>query len=143
LKARRRAWTRRFRACTHEFATSASLPKADMEADIVLRRFVPEAVLGLHAHNGHECGKHRRTSGNPCDARSRLSVIIDGTEHVYRCGYFTRLSTSSTTPPPDPAGLLHFISSPVTVIVLGCSAPIQFGNVLFSILSVKVLSATE
>ena len=63
--------------------------------------------------------------------------------HVYRCGYFTRLSTSSTTPPPDPAGLLHFSSSPETVIVLVCSAPIQFGNVLCSILSVKVLSATE
>jgi hypothetical protein len=69
--------------------------------------------------------------------------FIEGTEHVYRCGYFTRLSTSSTTPPPDPAGLLHFISSPVAVIVRVCSAPIQFGNVLCSILIVKTLSATE
>ena len=57
--------------------------------------------------------------------------------------YFTRLSTSSTTPPPDPAGLLHFISSPVTVIVRGCVAPNQFGNVLCSIFNVKFLSATE
>src|SRR5262245_39661447 len=57
--------------------------------------------------------------------------------------YFTRLSTSSTTPPPDPAGLLHFISSPATVMVRVCSAPVQFGNVLFSTLILKVLPSTE
>ena len=77
------------------------------------------------------------------DLQKQSGVFTDGTEHVYRGGYFTRLSTSSTTPPPDPASLVHFSSSPVTVIVRVCSAPIQFGNVLWSILSVKILPATE
>ena len=85
----------------------------------------------------------RDASQGSATLRCLASSQLMAPEHVYRCGYFTRLRTSSTTPPPDPAGLLHFISSPVTVIVRVCSAPIQFGNVLFSILSVKVLSATE
>jgi hypothetical protein len=88
-------------------------------------------------------GKNATAATTPRCSLACFSEIADCNERGYRCGYFTRLSTSSTTPPPDPAGLLHFISSPMTVIVRGCVAPNQFGNVLCSIFNVKILSATE
>jgi hypothetical protein len=36
---------------------------------------------------------------------------------VRGCAYLARLNPSSATPPPDDARLVHFISSPVIVIV--------------------------
>ena len=57
-------------------------------------------------------GKHRRAQRNPCDALSRLSVITDGTEHVYRCGLFHSLEHQFNYPTTGPRRIapLHFIS---------------------------------
>src|SRR5437899_4977014 len=56
--------------------------------------------------------------------------------------YLTRFHTISTLPPPDPVGLVHFISSPVRVISRFCSVPSQLGNVLPTIRKFTVLSAS-
>ena len=57
-------------------------------------------------------GKHRRAQRNSCDALSRLSVITDGTEHVYRCGLFHSLEHQFNYPTTGPRRIapLHFIS---------------------------------
>ena len=72
--------------------------------------------------------------------------VADFFEQLWCCwrnsAYLTRFHTISTLPPPDPVGLVHFISSPVRVISRFCSVPSQLGNVLPSIRKVTAPSAS-
>ena len=55
------------------------------------------------------------------DVRPHLAsaerASLEMAEYQFMALAGARFNTSSTTPPPDPAGLDHFMSSPVIVIV--------------------------
>src|SRR5450759_1714302 len=95
----------------------------------------------------HGWARYRERPDGPAWSKTLACAEVPcagtGRPHDRPPAYLARLNPSSATPPADPAGLVHFISSPEIAIVRFCSVPFQFGNVLNSTLITRPLSTTE
>ena len=81
--------------------------------------------------------------GSTCPPRAALSAARARGSLILLVRSLGRaLQYQLRQPPADPAGLLHFISSPVMAMVRVCSARFQVAKLLWSTFTFNLLSAT-